>query len=64
MIALTLTNLSPKIPLSIIVGEKRHKLEKHVHDIVDIKENRQIFIRHIGNMEAIKESHILLHRNI
>ena len=41
MIPLILIKQSPKIPLSIIVGGKKHKLEKHIHDIVDIKENKE-----------------------
>ena len=42
MIALTLIKQSPKIFHSQLQwGEKKHKLEKHIHDIVDIKENKE-----------------------
>ena len=33
--------VTKNFPLSIIVGGKKHKLEKHIHDIVDIKENKE-----------------------
>lgn len=41
MIALTLPKQSPKTPLSILI-ERKHKLEKHICDIVDIKGNKEI----------------------
>ena len=39
MVALASPKQSPKTPLSI---ERKHKLEKHICDVVDIKGNKEI----------------------
>ena len=64
MITFTLAKQSPKTLLSI---ERKHKLEKHICDMDDMKEIKEIdLIRHIWKYRSYKGKvrHVLLHKNI